>query len=127
MINERGDSMAVLTDSILNTVKEGLNLEADYDAFDSELITYINSALSVLTQIGVGNDDGFDISDSTSTWVDFIGDNDKLLNMVPTYVILKTKMLFDPPINSTVMEANKNILAEYEWRINSAVDEMFKK
>lgn len=127
MINERGDSMAVLTDSILNTVKEGLNLEADYDAFDSELITYINSALSVLTQIGVGNDDGFDISDSTSTWVDFIGDNDKLLNMVPTYVILKTKILFDPPINSTVMEANKNILAEYEWRINSAVDEMFKK
>lgn len=127
MINERGDSMAVLTDSILNTVKEGLNLEADYDAFDSELITYINSALSVLTQIGVGSNDGFDISDSTSTWVDFIGDNDKLLNMVPTYVILKTKILFDPPINSTVMEANKSILAEYEWRINSAVDEMFKR
>lgn len=119
--------MAVLTDSILNTVKEGLNLEADYDAFDSELITYINSALSVLTQIGVGSDDGFDISDSTSTWVDFIGDNDKLLNMVPAYVILKTKILFDPPINSTVMEANKNILAEYEWRINSAVDEMFRR
>lgn len=103
-------------DSILSSVKKMLGLAEEDDSFDIDIIIHINSALSVLTQLGVGPKDGFSIRDATPTWTDFLSD-DKLLDMVLSYVYLKVRLLFDPPSASSVLEAMQKNVDEFAWRI----------
>ena len=49
--------------SILTSVKKLLGLPADYEAFDPDIIMYINTVLMILSQMGVGPKEGFFISD----------------------------------------------------------------
>ncbi|ADD80903.1 virion structural protein [Rhodococcus phage ReqiPepy6] len=107
--------------SILNSTKKVLGIDADYDAFDLDVMMHINSAFATLNQLGVGPEEGFMIEDDTATWGDFIG-NDKRLNSVPTYVYLKVQLVFDPPATSFVLEAKKKQIEEYEWRLNVVVE-----
>lgn len=107
-------------DTILSSIKKLLGLIEDYDQFDVDILIYINSAISSLTQIGVGPTEGF-IVDSMTTWSDYLGNNSKL-ELVKTYIYLKTKLLFDPPMSSSVTEIINTQLKEYEWRINFEVD-----
>lgn len=46
-------------DSILTSVKKLLGLPADYEAFDPDIIMYINTVLMILSQMGVGPKEGF--------------------------------------------------------------------
>lgn len=108
-------------DSILNSTKKLLGISAEDTDFDTDVIMNINSALAVLTQLGVGPSNGFSISDSSSTWSELITDN-KRLEFVKTYVYLKTKIVFDPPLSSTVMEAMNHRISELEWRILVAAE-----
>lgn len=109
--------------SILNSVKKDIGIGSDYDHFDPEIITAINTAFSTLNQLGVGPSSGFSISDDTTEWSDYISDPDSpTLGFVKTYVSKKAKMLFDPPTSSALMEAMKENLKELEFRINVEVD-----
>jgi hypothetical protein len=108
-------------DSILASVKKDLGIAEDYEHFDPDIIMAINTAFSILHQLGAGPDEGFSISDDTAVWTDFIPDLSKL-EMVKTYVSKKVRMMFDPPTSSPVAEATNNIISELEWRINVAVD-----
>lgn len=105
-------------ESILTSVKKGVGglLEED-ESFDSDLILHINTVFSKLTQLGVGPNEGFSISDKSSTWNDFIG-SDARMNMVKSFVILSVRMLFDPPTSGSVSKAFEEQIAEYEWRLN---------
>lgn len=111
-----------MSNSILTSVKTTLGLPDAHTAFDSEIILYINSALSTLTQLGVGNPDGFSISSKQEVWSDFIG-NDPKLNTVKTYVSLKVRMLHDPPEIGFVITEMRKTVEELEWRINVQVDD----
>lgn len=106
--------------SILNSVKKDLGIVPEYTPFDPDIIMDINTAFSVLTQLGVGPKTGFSISDSTAVWTDYI--NDTRLEFVKSYVCKKTKQLFDPPSTGPMAEALNKVLNEMEWRINVAVD-----
>lgn len=108
-------------DSILLSIKKQLGSCLDTDHFDPDVIITINGALNILTQLGVGPVEGFSISSSQETWKDFVGD-DKRLKMVTTYVYLKAKLVFDPPTTGAVLEVCKELIKEYEWRINVQVD-----
>lgn len=108
-------------DSILDSIKKLLGLDASYDAFDRDVIIAINAALFTLTQLGVGPEEGFRITSSAETWSDFIGDRTDL-EAVKEYVYLKSRLAFDPPVNSTVLQAFKDSCAEYEFRLNVQVD-----
>lgn len=108
-------------DSILTSVKKLLGIVEEYEHFDSDIIMHINSALFTLKQLGVGPSEGFTISDKTAVWTDFISDIDKI-EAVKSYVYLKVKLVFDPPASSAVMEAIKNQISEYEWRLNVEVE-----
>lgn len=111
-----------LGDSILKTIKKLIGPSLDYDYFDNDLIIHINSAFSVLNQLGLGSDDTFAITGDSETWQDFLGNDKKFLEMVKTYIYLKVKVTFDPPTSSFVLEAYNKQIAELEWRINIAVD-----
>lgn len=108
-------------DSILDSVKKMLGIDASDTSFDTDVLIQINSALNILTQLGVGPEDGFAIEDSGEKWSNLIGDN-KLLNLIKSYVYLKVRMAFDPPTSSTAADSFKSYLSELEWRINVTVD-----
>ncbi len=108
-------------DSILTSIKKLLGIAEGYTHFDSDLIMHINSVFSILTQMGVGPETGFSISDDGSIWTDFIGDSAKL-EFVKSYVYAKVRLLFDPPLSSAVMEAMNRNISELEWRIFVAAD-----
>ena len=103
--------------SILTSIKKMLGIGEDYDAFDTILIMHINSIFMSLNQLGVGPSEGFSIKDKTDVWSDFIP-NDHKLESVKSYIYMKVKLLFDPPLSSTVMESMNRMISEFEWRLN---------
>ena len=108
-------------DSILTSIKKLLGITEEYENFDQDIIMHINSAFMILNQLGVGPKSGFSISDKSSTWDEFIPESSNL-EAVKTYVHLKVKLMFDPPLSSTVIEAIKSQINELEWRLNISVD-----
>lgn len=110
----------MLNDSILTSVKKMLGITEEYTHFDDDIIMHINAVLFTLYQLGVG-DAPQSISDEKSVWADVCPDINKLEAIRP-YVYLKVRMAFDPPTASAAMEAVKNLISEYEFRINVAVD-----
>lgn len=107
--------------SILTTIKKMLGIEEDYEAFDTDIIMNINSAIMVLRQLGVGPQEGFAITGATETWDDLIG-NSALYESVKTYIYLKVKSIFDPSTSTAASEASKEMIKELEWRLNSESD-----
>lgn len=108
-------------DSILITIKRLLGIGDYCDQFDTEVIVHINSALMVLNQLGVGPPGGFMITSNAETWTDFLGDN-KQIESVKTYIYMKVKLIFDPPQSSAAIESMNQLIKEFEWRLNVAVD-----
>lgn len=108
--------------SILNSIKKLLGIAPEYTQFDSDVIMHINSVFMVLNQLGVGPAKGFRIKGPEEKWEDYITDDDDL-DAIKTYIHLKVKVVFDPPLNSTVMEAHKQMISELEWRLNVQVEE----
>ena len=110
-----------MQDSILMTIRK-LDCGNPYaDHFDTDLLVHINACFSILNQLGVGPENGFVVTDETQSWSSY-SDNDRILNMVKTYVTLKVKKIFDPPLTSSVLEAMDKEIKELEWRLNVAVD-----
>lgn len=110
-----------MEESILKTIKPLLGVDVDYDAFDLEIITGINSAIMSLNQIGVGTE-GFRITGPDETWNDLLEGRDDL-EQAKTYIQLKTKLIFDPPTSSAAIDAIKETLKEYEWRLYEQAQE----
>lgn len=107
-----------MEESILKSTKKILGLADDYVVFDLDIITHINSAFSVLDQLGVGPEGGFFIENYRDEWSDFEVPTNQL-NLIKTYIFLKVRLLFDPPTTSFLIEAMDNQLKEYEWRIST--------
>lgn len=108
-------------ESILTSIKKLLGISEDYAQFDSDLIMHINTVFLNLTQLGVGPEEGFSIQNENDAWSDFIDDNTQL-QAVKSYMYLKVKLLFDPPLSSSVIESMNRMIAELEFRLNVAVD-----
>lgn len=108
--------------SILKTIRKGIGIPGTgYEVFDDELIMDINSVFSILFQLGVG-DAPFRITGEDEEWSDFLPDEDKNLEMTKTYIRNKTKLLFDPPTSSFLVELLQKQCAEFESRVSYEVD-----
>lgn len=108
-------------DSILTSVKKALGIAEEYKHFDVDIIMHINSVFSILTQLGVGPSEGFRIEDEYAEWSSFIEDRNEI-NSVKTYMYMKVRLLFDPPVGSAVLDSMTRLVNEFEWRLNVAVD-----
>ena len=111
-------------ESILTSIKKLLGIIEDYKQFDDDIIMHINTVFLNLSQIGVGPENGFSIQDESVTWSDYLPESYKLFEAVKTYIYLKVRLLFDPPINSAVIESINRNIAEIEWRLNLAAETM---
>lgn len=106
-----------MTDSILTSIKKLLGIVESDTSFDSELIMLINSALMVIMQEWYGMDHAFRIEDKTATWDDLLGEEEVDYEGVKQYIFLRVKMIFDPPNNSSVIEAMRKEMEDLEWRM----------
>ena len=72
--------------------------------------------------MGVGPAKGFSISGREENWEQFLPMDQSVFSMVQSYVYLKVRLLFDPPINSAAVEAINRQISEFEWRLHVAAD-----
>lgn len=107
-------------ESILTSIKLLLGMTEDYDTYDPHVIMHINSVFTILKQLGVGPEKGFRIEDKTATWSDYITETDAItFDSVKTYVYAKVRLIFDPPASSAHIQALKDIINEFEWRLKT--------
>lgn len=115
-----------LTKSILEDVRESVGLSATTSDFDTDLLMHINSAISKLNQSGVGN--FITVKNDESTWGDLQNptqtEGNKCFQMIPLFISLSTKLLFDPPPPSSVQYYASNI-DQILWRLKLAYEEPY--
>lgn len=111
-----------MDESIFNSIKALIGPDASYEVFDQDILIHINTAIAILTQLGVGPASGFMVTGPDETWAQFLGTDDKTMNMAKSYIYMKVRIAFDPPSNSSVLSAYQEACKEYEWRLNVAVD-----
>ncbi len=104
-------------ESILTSIKKLLGIAEEDTNFDQDLIMHINSVFMILTQLGVGPSKGFAIKDENDIWSDFIPEQSSL-EAVKSYVYMKVRLMFDPPLSSAVADAINRNISELEWRLN---------
>lgn len=108
-------------ESILTSIKKLLGPDSSDTHFDPDIITHINSVFADLNQMGVGPKDGFYIEDESSSWNEFLSNSNKI-ESVKSYMYLRVKLLFDPPLNSSVVAAMKEEIKKWEFRLTVAAD-----
>lgn len=109
-------------ESILTSVKKLNNVPEECESFDSDFINHINGVFMDLREMGVGPSAGFMIFDKSSVWTDFVRDLTRVVAII-SYTGLRVKLLFDPPSNSSHLEAFKEQIKRYEWMINHAAEQ----
>lgn len=113
-----------LENSILEDVRKAVGLSRDTVDFDTDLVMHINSAIGELRQNGVTL--STTVTDTSTTWGDLQNplrtDANEYFHMVPLFVTLSTKLIFDPPPPSTV-EYYSNNISKILWRLKIAYEE----
>ena len=104
-----------MTNSILNTIKQMLGIEEEQTDFDTDILVHINTALNILHQLG-GCDEWLQIEGPSTEWDELTNDIQKI-QMIKTWMYMKVKLMFDPPINSTLISSMERQIAELEFRI----------
>ena len=107
-----------MNDSILNTIKQMLGITPEQIDFDTDIIIHINAVIQILHQIGIFNspDEVYYITGASETWSDYLNDISKLQS-VKSFMYLKVKLMFDPPLNGTVISSFERTISELEFRL----------
>lgn len=108
-----------MENSILGTIKKLLGGAASGNAFDTDIIVHINTYFGILNQRGVGQADGFSITDATALWSGFEAP-DGCSESVKTYIYLSVKLVFDPPQGQAALTAMKQEADRLEWYLAEA-------
>lgn len=107
-------------ESILTCIKQLLGIEEDDITFDKELIVHINSAIAILTQLGVGPETGFKITGIDETWDQLtLGQAD--IEDCKSQIYFRCRLWFDPPQHSFAIDSIKKQCDEVEWRLEVAI------
>ncbi len=110
-----------VTNHVLSDVRNFLNI-GDSNAFDGEIKPHIMMSMGALSQNGVVKSQ---VVTETLTWQDIIDpivfDDPDVFSMVPLYIMLNTKILFDPPPPSNV-EYYQTRIDETLWRLKTIYD-----
>lgn len=105
-----------IKESILLSIKKLLGIPSEYENFDDDVIMYINTAMSMLSQISEFPSNYF-ITSKENKWSECVR-SDNIKHLVEQYIYLKTRILFDPPSNSNLTESIKTTISELEFRIS---------
>ena len=119
-----GDRIKV-EDSILLSIKKLLGMEPEeFDQYDVDITLHINTVIETLNQIGVDMPDGFSVTDKTVLWSDYLNraKYSQIKDSIKSYIYLKVRLVFDPPTNTSLINAINESIKELEWRIRQWVE-----
>lgn len=109
--------------SILEDIRTSVGLSSTTSDYDTELLMHINGAIGKLNQNGIGK--FIVVNNVTPTWGDLQDplqtEGNKYFQMIPLFVSLNTKLLFDPPPPSSVQYHASNI-DQILWRLKIAYE-----
>lgn len=106
-----------MEDDILKSVKKNLGIADSYDVFDEDILTFINTAMGITSQLGLGPSGGIDVSSTETSWTS-LNLSITVTNVLRSYVFLKVRMLFDPPTTSYLLSAMADQIKEFETRLS---------
>lgn len=106
-----------MLDNVVDSIKQMIGISPEDTSFDMNIIMCINSALAVMSDIGIEEVDDIVLTDNSMTWDDLLGGRTDI-EYAKSYIALKVKLLFDPPSSSAAMDAINKQIAEYEWRLS---------
>lgn len=109
--------MVATEDSILQTTKKNLGIDASYDVFDLDVITHINTAIATLVDLGVASAEGFEVTSEDDLWADLL-DDDPRSNRIKSYIYLHVRRAFDPPGTGFLSTSMDNQIQELTTRIS---------
>lgn len=110
------DDKPIEIKSILGSVRKKLGMGDDYTVFDPDIIDVINGVFATLYQIGfTDNGNPIHISDESAEWDTYFPE--PKFSWVKDYVFIRTRLVFDPPTSSTLLENLKEQAREMEWRL----------
>lgn len=108
-----------ITSLVLHDVRKFLSIDPLSDVFDGELIPHIMASIGRLSQNGIGTPS---ILTDTTIWTDVIPQdvitNPEVFSMVPLYIMMSAKLIFDPPPPSAI-PYYKTMLDETLWRLSN--------
>ena len=102
---------------IFDDLKDALGIVKEDTGFDSELSMYISESMDTLKQLGAVNE--YMEYDESMKWSDIISTPESThtpYGMVRLFVMLSTKITFDPPSPSNVSYVQAKI-DQLSWRI----------
>jgi len=115
-----------LTKSILEDIRVAVGFDRYTNDFDIDLIMHINSAIGMLNQNGVGN--FIVVTNEEQVWGDLQNPlqtaGNQYFQMVPLFIAISTKLLFDPPPPSSVQYHASNA-EQILWRLKIAYEEPY--
>lgn len=103
-----------MTDSILESIRRGCQIDQDSDDFDEDLMPIANAVFAKLERLHAGP--AFMLAGPEALWSGYISDT-VLLGFVKQYMLKKVRLSFDPPSSSSVADAFKKEVDELEWNI----------
>lgn len=113
--------MINVADSVLKTVRTIVGLNSDNTEFDVELLTYTNAVIGNLE----GTTTGLVITNENQKWDDLLDPTIKryteIRAILPLYISLSVKILFDPPPPSAAQHQAR-IVDELAWKIIESKD-----
>lgn len=112
-----------MDESILRSVAKYCQIGDDDLYFDPELILIINSYLAFLHQLGVLCTDDFEIEDATKCWADVLV-ADSRMAPAKLYVQIRSRLTFDPPANSFLVNSLTDTYREIEQRLLMTNDDI---
>lgn len=102
--------------SILQDIRLTVGPGDGSDVFDRDLKIALNAAIADLLDVGVHNSQAFVVTGDSETWEQLLDDGIQEED-AKTYVMLQTRITFDPPANGTVMQAYKEQSEKCLWRV----------
>ena len=105
-----------MSDSVLSSTKQMLGISPEDTSFDVNVIMSINTALTILMDLGLTEVEDQVVTSDKMTWDELLGGRTDI-EYVKTYVYQKVKMIFDPPTSTAAIDAMQRSISELEWRI----------
>lgn len=122
----KGGGNLDVNSSILQNIRVAVGLAADSVDFDTDLLMHINASIGKLNQNGVGN--FLVVTNEDQKWIDLQDplqvEGNKYFNMIPLFITISTKLLFDPPPPSSVQYHAQNA-DQILWRLKVAYEEPY--
>lgn len=122
----KGGENLDVNNSILQDIRIAVGLAADTVDFDTDLLMHINGAIGKLNQNGVGN--FLVVDNDQQKWIDLQDatqvEGNKYFQMIPLFIAISTKLLFDPPPPSSVQYHAQNA-DQILWRLKVAYEQPY--